>query len=84
SAYRAKNRSDQYLLDGYVHGKFDAAGIAFDLTVGANYQFIRQNIADLSGVYLYDDYTIIPFNAAQFFQPAASDYSLDGQIFYPR
>ena len=84
TAFRAKRRSDQYLLDGYVHGTFSIGQVAFDLTTGANYQLIRQSLADISGFFAYRNYVIIPFDAARFPQPAASDYSLDYQTAYPQ
>lgn len=83
NAYLSYRKSNQYLLDGYLDGKFALLGIGFDVTVGGNYQRVTQTITHPSGTYAYRNFVVIPFDPQQFPQPTPAQYKRVASTYNP-
>ncbi|MGN7998905.1 TonB-dependent siderophore receptor [Sphingomonas sp. 22176] len=82
-AYRSTRRSNQYVADAYIAGKFDVLGAGIELTVGGNFQKVTQRLPDLTGSASYSNYVVIPFDAANFPRLPDSAFSTSGGIYSP-
>ncbi|GAA0555057.1 TonB-dependent siderophore receptor [Rhizomicrobium palustre] len=74
STFKTPTKSNQYLLDASMNGKFSVLGVDVDVTGGTNVQTINQKITGTSLAYWYNNADIINFDPNNFPKPADSQY----------
>jgi outer-membrane receptor for ferric coprogen and ferric-rhodotorulic acid len=76
-------KSDQYLADVFLAGKFSMFGVDTELTAGGNVQAISQKVTGGTYTYKYTTSDILNFDPDDYPEPTASQYTTSN-YFIPR
>ena len=75
SASIVPTKSDQYLADVFLSGKFSLFGVDAELTAGGNFQSINQTVNGETYYYGYDYADLYNFNPDDYPLPTADEFS---------